>query len=142
MTNSMKLCHHDLQIELDDSWRAEAGMDGFVPKTRAYRVNDERVNGQKLYEIRIDEIKPVERNPGVPIFRNKKDVIRILRGFAAGSTIPPIEIVFEPPNSKYRYRLVDGTHRLYCSLAAGFSHIPAIEGWEPEDRNSYLKFET
>jgi hypothetical protein len=138
----MKLVHYDLQIELDDSWWAEAGMEGFVPKTRTYRVYDKRVNGQKLYEIRIDEIKPVERKPGVAIFRNKKDVIRILRGFATGSTIPPIEIGFEPSDSKYRYRLVDGTHRLYCSLAAGFSHVPAIEGWEPEDRTSYSKLET
>ena len=49
----MQLCHHDLQIELDDSWWTEAGMEGFVPATRAYRVNDEGVNGQKLFEIRI-----------------------------------------------------------------------------------------
>jgi hypothetical protein len=35
----MKLYHHDLQIELDDTWWAEAGMDGFVPHNRAYRVD-------------------------------------------------------------------------------------------------------
>lgn len=126
----MKIYHHDLQIELADSWWIEAGLEGFFPKTRAYLVSDEGIKGRKLYEVRIDEIRPVERNPGVAIFRNKNDVIRILQGFKSGSAIPPIDIVFELPDSKFRYKLVDGTHRLYCSLAAGFSHVPAVVGVE------------
>jgi hypothetical protein len=132
----MKLCHHDLQIELDDAWYAEAGMDGFVPLTRAYPVNADAANGRKLLEVKIDEVSPVRRNPGVGIFNDNKDasakerVVSILRGFRTGSAIPPVEIVIEPPNSRFRYKLVAGVHRFYCSLAAGFSHVPAVEGFD------------
>jgi hypothetical protein len=132
----MKLCHHDLQIELDDTWYIEAEMDGFVPLTRTYLVNADAANGRNLFDIRIDEVRPVKRNPGVGIFNNKKEasarerVVSILRGFRTGSAIPPVEIVFEPPDSRFRYRLVAGVHRFYCSLAAGFSHVPAVEGFD------------
>jgi hypothetical protein len=124
----MKLCHHHLEIELDDTWWTEAGMDGFVPLKKAYIVNADAANGRKLFEIRIDDVKPVMRGPGVKIFRGKESVLSIFQGFVVGSAIPPIEIVFEPQGSKFRYELVNGTHRLYCSLAAGFSHVPAVEG--------------
>jgi hypothetical protein len=42
--------------------------------------------------------------------------------------IPPIELVGTPAGSLFRYKLTAGTHRLYCSLAAGFTHVPAVEG--------------
>ena len=135
----MKLCHHDLQIELDDTWWAEAGMQGFVPLTRAYLVNNDSVKGRKLFEVRIIEVRPVIRNPGVGIFNDNKEasakdrVVSIFKGFRTGSPIPPIEVVFEPDGSNFRYKLVAGVHRFYCSLAAGFSHVPAVEGWVPEE---------
>ena len=132
----MKLCHHDLQIELDDTWYTEAEMDGFVPLTRTYLVNADAANGRKLFDIRIDEVRPVKRNPGVGIFNDNQEasarerVVSILRGFRTGSAIPPVEIVLEPPDSQFRYRLIAGVHRFYCSLAAGFSHVPAVEGFD------------
>ena len=132
----MKLCHHDLQIELDDTWYTEAEMDGFVPLTRTYLLNADAANGRKLFDIRIDEVRPVKRNPGVGIFNDNQEasarerVVSILRGFRTGSAIPPVEIVLEPPDSKFRYKLVAGAHRFYCSLAVGFSHVPAAEGFD------------
>ena len=140
----MKFYHHDLEIELDDSWWIEGGMVGFVPLTKAYFVDTDTTKGKELLEIKIDEVRPVRRNPGVGIFNDNEEasarerVVSILRGFRTGSAIPPVEIVFEPPDSEFRYRLVAGAHRFYCSLAAGFSHIPAVEGWEPENSTSYL----
>jgi hypothetical protein len=111
-------------------------MDGFVPLTRTYLVNADAANGRKLFDIRIDEVRPVKRNPGVGIFNDNQEasarerVVSILRGFRTGSAIPPVEIVLEPPDSQFRYRLVAGVHRFYCSLAAGFSHVPAVEGFD------------
>jgi hypothetical protein len=139
----MKLRHHDLQIELDDTWWTEAGMEGFVPLTRAYHVDANAAQG--VFEIRIDEVRPVRRNPGVGIFNDDEErsarerVVSILRGFRNGSAIPPVEVVSEPPDTDFRYKLVAGVHRFYCSLGAGFSHVPAVEGWEPENRSSYSK---
>jgi hypothetical protein len=135
----MKIYHHDLQIEFDDRWWAEAGMQGFLPLTKAYRVDNDAVNGRKLFKVKIVEVRPVIRNPNIGIFNDndeasaKDRVVSILKGFRTGSPIPPVEIVFEPADSEFRYKLVAGVHRFYCSLAAGFSHVPAVEGWVPEN---------
>jgi len=128
--------HHDLTVELDDAWWAEAQMIGFVPVARAYRSNSHAAKGQAIVEVSITDIGPVRRKPGVGIFNNNQEktarerVISILSGFRIGTAIPPIEIVDAPAGSAFRYKLTAGTHRLYCSLAAGFIHAPAVEGFD------------
>src|ERR1700730_11284201 len=119
--------HYDLMIELDDSWWAEAQMTGFVPTAAAYRVDLDAAKGGAVFEVRIDEIGPLQRNPGVGIFNNneiktaRERVLSILKCFRTGAAIPPVELVDAPAGSPFRYKIVAGTHRLYCSLAA---HVP------------------
>ena len=131
----MKFTHHGLQIEIPDDWWTEAGMRGFVPTFTAYRVN------QKLFpnarEVLIQDMGPVSRNPSVAIFNDKKEegsarerVVRILRGFRFDNAIPPVEIVEVQAGRPYRYNLVHGAHRFYCSLAAGFKCVPTIDGFD------------
>ena len=132
----MKLFHHNLEIDLDDTWWAEAKMKNFIPKSSTYRVDLDATKGRPVFEININEVRPVKRNPGVGIFNDsvetsaKTRVVSILRGFVADEGIPPVEVVLEPSDSAYSYKLVAGVHRFYCSLAAGFSHVPAVEGFD------------
>lgn len=134
----MKFFHYDLEIQLDDGWWTESGMEGFVPTGTAYRVDPDQANGKSIMEIRIDEISPVRRNPGTSIFNDGSDgegsaknrVVRILRGFVAKDKIPPVEVVPVPSGNNYRFKLTHGVHRLYCSLASGYSHVPAVQGFD------------
>jgi hypothetical protein len=129
----MILTHYDLQVELDDEWWADAGMVGFVPLSRGYRVNPNFFrNSAPIVEVSIADICPVHRSVGV--FRASEDgiparerVVKILRGFRLGELIPPVEVVKCNSGSSYAYRLTNGTHRLYCSLGAGFTHVPAVQ---------------
>jgi len=113
----------------------------FSPSTNAYCVDIEAAKGEEIITVKIEEVSPVRRNPGVGIFNTsavataKDRVISILKGFRAGSAFPPVEIVLEPEGSKFRYKLVHGAHRFYCSLAVGFSHIPAIKGFDANGHN-------
>ena len=130
----MKLYHHDLFVcELDDAWWEEAGMEGFVPKNPAYRSDPNQAEGEEILEININEVKPVFRHRGLKIFNDSNEygtaktrVIRILRWFIADTAIEPVKIAREPAGSDYPYRLLHGAHRFYCSVAAGFTHVPAI----------------
>jgi hypothetical protein len=128
--------HHDLKVELDDAWWAEAHMAGFVPQGTAYRVDLGAAKGEGAFEARIEEIEPVRRKPGVGIFNTnetktaRERVVCILTGFRTGAAIPPIELVDAAPGSGFRYKLTAGTHRLYCSFAAGFTHVPAVQGFD------------
>ncbi len=131
----MKFTHHGLQIEIPDEWWTEAGMRLFVPTFTAYRVNHRQF--QNVREVPIKDVGPVSRNSGVGIFNDSEEegsarerVVRILRGFRFDNAIPPVEIVEGQAGYPYRYKLVHGAHRFYCSLAAGFTSVPFIEGFD------------
>ena len=113
-------------------------MRGFVPAFTAYRVNHSFF--KNVREVPIKDVGPVSRNPGVGIFNNceeegcsaRERVVRILRGFRFDNAIPPVEIVEGQAGYPYRYKVVHGAHRFYCSLAAGFTCVPSIEGFDPQ----------
>jgi hypothetical protein len=132
----MILTHHDLKIELPDSWWAEARMADFVPRARAFRPDRCAERGVEIFEVKIEEVAPLQRAPGVGIFNDNKEetarerVLRILRKFRADAEIRPIRLTKLAPGGVFRYEIADGSHRFYCSLAAGFSHVPAFEGYD------------
>jgi len=131
----MKIAHHEVKVELPNDWWDEAGMGDFVRNSNAYRVRESNTE-QWIFEVCIGDVGPVRRVPGVGIFNDSIEegpartrVVRILRGFRVGDAIPPVEVVEGKHEDPHRYKLVHGTHRLYCSLAAGFTHVPAVQGF-------------
>jgi hypothetical protein len=134
----MKLIHHGLEIvELPAEWLDEAGMAGFVRKGSMYSVDINACRGKQICEIRLEDVAPVCRAQGVAIFNNDKAtgltaqqrVVSILRGFLLGAMLPPVEVV-PLVGDVYKYKLVAGVHRFYCSLAVGFKSVPAVEGFD------------
>lgn len=133
----MKVSHHNLLVQLNDQWWAEADMTEFVPKSKSYCAPS-AYKDQQVYQVSIEDVGPVCR---ASIFKDdiegehqtaRERVLRLLRGFRAGDTIPPVEVVVATPGYGYRYKLTHGTHRMYCSLAAGFTHVPAVNGFDWE----------
>lgn len=138
MTKGRMVKHHGEEIgTIDGTWWAEAGMENFAPSARAYVADPREVGDGKICEIPIDDfsVVSVERR-SVGIFKDNEKrtagerVVRILKGFVSGDEISPVEFKYEKPGSQYRYRLYNGTHRFYCSVAAGFSHVPAVEHFD------------
>jgi hypothetical protein len=128
----VKIAYHDLMTDLNDEWWAEAGMYSFVAISRAYRSD------RKPVEVRIVDIGPVGvQRQSIGIFKDSLDfgisarerVIKILWGFRCGEAIPPVQVVEADAGYGYKYRLTDGVHRLYLSIAAGFTHIPTIKNF-------------
>lgn len=83
--------------------------------------------------VEIVDVEPLDRHLSHGVFNDSPEfgsahdrVVNLLRGFAQGTPIPPIDLVALEPGGVHKYRLRHGAHRLYCALAAGFSHIPAI----------------
>jgi hypothetical protein len=110
----MILHHHDLEIDLPDAWWAEAGMAGFTTASPAYRPEISAAKGKPIFEVRIDEIGPVRRRPGIGIFSGNEQktarerVICIFAGFRKGALIPPIELVGAPPGHPHGDRDANG----------------------------------
>lgn len=53
-------------------------------------------------------------------------MVPVLKGFVSCAVIPPIEVNEMSNLGQYRYRVHNGAHRFYASLAAGFEFIPVI----------------
>ena len=134
----MKIEHHGLIIDLDDAWWAEAEMENFVPSANTYRVDFSVVSLANVFEVSFAEVKSGQRNPGIGIFNSnrhksaKDRVVSLLQGFRENSAIPPIAVLSEVPGSKFRFRIANGYHRFYCSLAAGYSRVPAMFGFNAD----------
>jgi hypothetical protein len=125
----MEIKHHDLKFDFPDDWWTGAGMADFVPTTRAYRT----IPASQILTVSIEDVGPVDLARRLHIFRDSEEegtarsrVVRICRGFLRGEAIPPVEVVDGKPDYGHRFKLTHGAHRLYCSLAAKFTHIPVV----------------
>jgi len=132
----MRFLHHDFAFELSNEWWAEAGMQGFVPLSFSYRVDPQAFPGRSVYEVRIDAVAPVRRHLSHGVFNDdvetglgaKDRVMNILQGFLTNAIIPPVETLSLPSDARHKYRLKHGAHRFYLSIAAGFTHVPVVNG--------------
>ncbi len=99
-------------------WWCEAGMDAFRPSSKSYASDSTELAS-------ISEIQSPRRNVGVKYFE-KDRMTPILRGLIKGEVIPPIEVNEVNNLGQYRYRVHNGFHRFYASLAAGFECVPVV----------------
>jgi hypothetical protein len=134
----MQFVHHQFTFDVPHEWWIESGIANFRPPSQAYRVKAQP--DRDVYTVRIDDVAPVERRLREGVFRKhpmkplsaKDRVLEILRGFAANDEIPPVQVVRLSASERYRYKLTDGAHRFYLSIAAGFTHVPAVDGFDYE----------
>ena len=115
------------EFEIPDAWWIEAGMPGFTRQGSAYRSSS-------VDMAALDDIEPLFRRVNTPRdwqgFR-RTDLVKALRSFVAGDEIPPIDLLILPRlgdmtcRDPYSYRIIDGYHRFYASIAAGFEFVPA-----------------
>jgi hypothetical protein len=122
-----RMPHFPCQFEIPDEWIAESGLIGFTPARTAYLSDP----GAPL--IALTQIEPLPRFFSTPKDHDGFDRQRltgVLKGIVAGHIIPPVPMsMFEAPEddfsrNPYQYRVLNGFHRYYASIAAGFSHLP------------------
>jgi len=118
--------HYPCSFEISDEWLVEAGIAGFVPATPSY------FSTPRATLVPLTEVEPVAR-----LLSCRKDLdgfdrdrlIKLLKRFVASEVVDPVPMVRLPvlefPSSPYRYRICDGFHRFYGSVAAGFQSLPA-----------------
>jgi hypothetical protein len=122
--------HFPAEFDIPDDWWLEAGMLGFDPLDSTYKT------AAASTQVSLDEIIPPGRSLSSSLDHRGFDRLRliaVLKGIASGEAIPPVELLTSPPEPErewivpgpYRYRVIDGTHRFFASLAAGYRYLPA-----------------
>ena len=125
----MELLHFTLprdgKFSIPAAWWTEAGMDAFKRGTDLAYLGRPQLQSKP---IPLADIEPVSmelrRHLSCAGFDEKR-MVGVLRHIATHQEMWPIEIT-EIQGNLYRYRLHDGTHRFFASVAAGFSHVPAL----------------
>jgi hypothetical protein len=116
--------NYPCEFEIPDGWLHEAGMDGFTRSAPAYHSTTTAV------PVSLREIEPPYRTPEKD-WRgfDRARLISVLTGIATGAEIEPVPLLKLPPGDfpapPYRYRVRNGFHRFYASIAAGFECLPA-----------------
>lgn len=115
------------EFEVPDAWLREVGEDLLRRTAFAYRHGPSKA-GFEVRVVHLRDVRPPVRSSGVvglTVERSRN----ILRGFAAGDPVEPMEVV-DLPDGAYRYRVRDGFHRYHLSIAWGFTHLPvALNPW-------------
>jgi hypothetical protein len=127
-----KFEHSGVVFDIPAQWWVDTGMVGFKPSERWYRPGPSEP-GFSLEEgpiliLRIGDVAPPEVDlDSSGMLRGTTEVLRLLRSIRRGDAIPPIQVVKLRPGTTHTHRILHGAHRFYCSVGAGFSHVPAIE---------------
>jgi hypothetical protein len=110
-------------FEIPTEWWERTKMPEFAPSAPAYAVDPTHPH----IDVPISEIAPLRRKPGLAGYSrdgfDETRMISILCAFCSQAPLPPVQ-VNEYSSDSYRYKLYDGLHRFYASVAAGFSHLP------------------
>lgn len=114
------------EFEVPDEWWAAAGMSDFMCVRSAYNsTTDELIQLVHIEPpFRLREIHPTSNG------FDRERFVSILKGFRTDAQLPPIDLLNIPPThdisgDPFRFRVADGFHRFYASIAAGFEFVPA-----------------
>ncbi len=117
-------------FEIPTDWWRFADMETFSRnEMRCYPVDPAAVDDL----VPITEIEPPTRDAGVAPFKKAK-LVPILMAFASSHRLPPVEVNRLKPSAEYRYRIYDGFHRYYASVAVGYPMVPIVDVGTPKER--------
>lgn len=105
-------------------WWTEAGMDHFERGPDKSYVGRPNLNLKIVLIADIDLPSMEHRNLSHgPLDRDR--MVSVLWSIAERAEICPVTTT-KTESGNYRYRLHNGVHRFHASVAAGFTHIPAL----------------
>jgi len=110
----------DYEFELSDDLWSSAEMEGFFPTSNHYATNQ----ASYFETVMIEEIEPPLRKNDKFWFRNQESVIEVLRKMRTGEELEPIEVWSTQKTNSKKYRVRDGFHRFYLSVAVGYRMLP------------------
>jgi hypothetical protein len=120
--------NYPCEFEIPDAWLTEASMNGFTRTAPAFRSTAVAV------PVLLREIEPPYRTPSTPKdwcgFDHDR-MVRVLNWIVTDAEIEPVPVLRLPSSellshAPYGYRVLDGFHRFYASIVAGFECLPAV----------------
>lgn len=115
-----------VEFEIPDDWWNFAEMNDFSACRTTYtHASQESCQPEiETCEVSLGEIEPPMRAEGITQFHKSRMVPILLVFRFPGCALPPVQVRLKTPSDQYRFKVYDGLHRYYASVAAGFTHLP------------------
>ncbi len=94
-------------------------MENFVPSSDHYTTKQSSCSEI----VAVEEVEPPLREKG---FRNRQSVIEVLTQMRTGEELDPIEVLSREKTRTEKYRVKNGFHRFYLSIAIGYPKLPIM----------------
>lgn len=112
-----------LEFIIPDDWWQFAEMSSFSPNGGNYYPYSFQF-ADTVVVVNLAEVEPPKRNDGVPPFKKYK-LLPVLFAFQSPEcALPPVEAKVISGDGKFKYCVLNGYHRYYASVAAGYSMLP------------------
>jgi hypothetical protein len=109
------------RFDIPDEWWSFAEMDTFKRVSEYYPPPRD-----KDFElVPLSDVEPPMRNLGVPPFKKYKLLPVLFTFWSPECALPPVE-VSPVTGGRYHYRVCNGYHRYYASVAVGYTKLPII----------------
>lgn len=114
----------EIEFEIPDEWWMFAEMDKF--KLNGGRFYPYPSSATNVEAVDTSEIEPPTRNKNIPPFKKFK-LVPVLMAFTSPEcSLPPVEVVPNNSSNTYRFKVKNGYHRFYASIAVGYPMLPII----------------
>ena len=114
------------QFEIPDDWWTFVGMGEFSPSPGGYFPYSTAPGNEETVVEPLTDIEPPLRDAGIPPFKKYKLVPVLFSFMSPECALPPVEVIAATHESRYRYRVRNGYHRFYASVAAGYTNLPVL----------------
>ena len=112
-----------IEFEISDEWWSFSEMDKFKLNGARFYLYTRSVENAEAVDI--SEIEPPTRNKNIPPFKKYK-LVPVLMAFTSPECeLPPVEVV-ENNSNEYRFKVKNGYHRYYASVAVGYPMFPIL----------------
>ena len=112
-----------IEFEIPNEWWKFSEMDKF--NINGARFYPYPISAENVEAVAISEIEPPTRNQNIPPFKKYKLVPVLMAFMSPECELPPVEVV-NNNSSEYKFKVKNGYHRYYASVAVGYPMLPII----------------
>jgi hypothetical protein len=116
----------EVAFEIPDKWWHFAEMDTFSSKGGRFYPYRLLPGDQEIEAVLLTDIEPPTRNSGVPPFKKYKMVPVLFALSSPECALPPVEVNALVAPAAHRFKVQNGYHRYYASVAVGYPLLPVV----------------
>ncbi len=113
----------DVSFEIPGDWWEFCEMESFKAPNGDGSYYPYCSRMKEVEVVSLSSVEPPARKKGVPLFRKCKLVPVLLAFKSPERMLPPVQVE-ETNRTDYEYKVVNGYHRYYGSIAVGYQFIP------------------